>query len=317
MPTVTQKHLFSTQNIQRAVWIVFALVIISLLLFSGYYYWDRYVVRLGDKSPLELNIEHLEQAIRDNPEDPEMRVALAEYYLDQGLPQEALSQAGQVLNVYPDNEGAMLISGIAYVRLDQPEAALEPLEQFASIRKEGPMAKADTTLEMAYYFLGESYVKQGRPAAAVSVLQEALAINATDADALYQLGQAYQADGQPSAALEQYHQAVRFVPDFTEAYSGMIESYTTLDQPDYVAYARGMQAFTLGDYKTAQTHLEFSSQALPEFSPAFLGLGLTYEKLGRLDDALVAINKTLELNPDDYAGRQASGRIQAMLDSEG
>jgi tetratricopeptide (TPR) repeat protein len=296
---------------------VLATLITVLVLFSAYYYWDRYVVRLGDQSPLELGVERLEQAIRDDPQDPEARVALAEFYLGQALYQDALDQTVQVLSLYPENEGALLVSGIAYIRLDQPEAALDPLEQFVATREEGEMARTDTRLEMAYYFLGESYMKLERPAEAIPVLDKALVINRTDADARYQLGLAHQANDQPQAALEQYHEAVRFVPNFTEAYSGMIESYAALDQLEYVAYARGMEALTLQDYETAQTHLEHATQALPDFAPAFLGLSLTYEKLGQLEAALATIERALELEPDDFAAQQTFGRLQATMNTEG
>jgi tetratricopeptide (TPR) repeat protein len=317
MPTLKQKHYLSTQNIQRAVWVVLATLITVLVLFSAYYYWDRYVVRLGDQSPLELGVGHLEQAIREDPQNPETRVALAEFYLDQGLYPEALDQSTQVLSLFPEDEGALLISGIAHIRLDQPEAAIEPLEQFVAARKDREMARADTALEMAYYFLGESYMKLAKPVAAIAALEAALAINRTDADARYQLGLAHQANDQPEAALEQYHQAVRFVPNFTEAYGGMIESYAALDQLEYVAYARGMEALTLQDYETAQTHLEHATQALPDFAPAFLGLSLTYEKLGQLEAALATIERALELEPDDFAAQQTFGRLQATMNTEG
>jgi len=309
----TQKRqLLNTQSVQRAIWIVLAVLVVTLALFGGYYYWDRYV-HLGDKSPLELGVEQLEQAIREDPQNPEMRVALAEYYLSKGMNQEALDQTKQVLNLYPEDEGALLVSGIAAVRLNQPETALEPLENFLAARKDGPMANADTALETAYYFLGESYMKLDRPGEAIPALEAALIINRTDADALYQLGLAYQANDQPEAALERYHQAVRLVPDFSDAYSGMIESYTALDQPDYVAYARGMQAFTLQDLETAQTHLRYATQALPDFAPAFLGLGLTYEKLDDLEAALTAIERAVVLDQSDFAAQQTLGRIQAVL----
>ncbi len=306
------KPKLSVQNIQRAIWIVLALLFTILALFGGYYYWDRYI-HIGDKSPIELDVEALEQAIRDDPQNPDTRVALAEYYLDKGEPQQAFEQSSQVLKLYPENEGAMLIAGIAAIRMGQPDAALSPLEQFVSIRKDSPMAKTDNALEAAYYFLGESYLKLERPDDAISALEAALLIKKTDADALYQLGQAYQASGQPEAALKQYQQAVRLVPDFGEVYSGMIESYTALGQPDYVAYARGMQAFTQQDWETAKTHLEHATQALPNFAPAFLGLGLTYEKLGDMQAAQTAIEKSIQLDENDFAAQQALGRIQTIL----
>lgn len=320
MPDLNQlmhkRHQFSTQSIQRSVRLVFVALVATLAVFAGYYYWDRYVVRFDDKSPLELNIEHLQQAIRDDPQNPDMRVALAEFYLTKGLFKDAVDQTDQVLGAYPDNESALLIKGIAHIRLNQPEAALPALEQFVAARKDQPMANTDTALEAAYYFLGESYMKLKRPDDAIPVLEKALVINRTDADAFYQLGLALQASGQPEAALERYQQAIRFVPDFTEVYSAMINSYSALNQPDYVAYARGMEALSLQDLNTAQTHLEHATKALPDFAPAFLGLALTYERIGMLTQAQATIQQALELNPDDLAARQAFGRIQSTLNAK-
>lgn len=311
-----KNQMVSTKNLQRSVIALVVLVGVVLIGFSGYYYWDRYV-HLGDKSPLDLNIEHMEQAIRDDPQNPEPRVALAEYYLTKGLNQDAVQQAGQVLEAYPDNQGAMLIAGVSQVRLDQPEAALPPLEQFVAARKDEPMAQTDTALETAYYFLGDSYLRLNRPDEAVEVLEAALVINHTDADAIYQLGQAYQAAGRYEDAVAQYHDAVKFVPDFTEAYTGMIDSYGALNQPDHVAFARGMQAFTLRDFETAKTHLDHAVNALPEFGPAFLGLGLTLEKLDQPEAALKAIQRALQLDPNNFAAQQAHGRLQTIIQPQG
>ena len=305
-----------TRGIKLAIWIVSAVLAAIVALFGGYYYWDRYV-HLGDKSPLELDIERMEEAVRQDPQSPDARVVLAEYYVNQGMYKQALAQTDQVLGVYPENEGALLVSGIAYVRLDQPEVAVDTLERFVALRRDRPMANIDTILETATYFLGESYMKLGRPDEAIPVLEAALDISHTDADALYQLGLAYQALGRPKAALEQYRKAVRLVPDFAEVYTGMIESYSALDQSDYVAYARGMQAFCLQDYGTAQTHLTFAVEALPEFVPGYLGLGLTYERLGDLQAALTAIQRAVALDPNDLAARQALGRILAATGAEG
>lgn len=309
-------QIMSTKNLQRLVILLLVLIGVVLIGFGGYYYWDRYV-HLGDKSPLDLNIEHMEQAIRDDPQNPEPRVALAEFYLTKGLNQDAAQQAGQVLEAYPDNQGAMLITGIAQVRLNQPEAALPPLEQFVAARKDQQMAQTDTALETAYYFLGESYLKLERAEDAIEVLEAALVINRTDADAMFQLGQAYQTAGRYEDAIAQYHEAVRFVPDFTEAYTGMIDSYGALNQADYVAFARGMQAFTLQDYDTAKTHLEYAVDALPEFAPAFLGLGLTLEKLDQPEVALKAIQRAIELDPNNFAAQQAHGRLQTVIQPQG
>jgi tetratricopeptide (TPR) repeat protein len=238
---------------------------------------------------------------------------LAESYLRSGKHAAALEQAEQVSRMYPDNPSALLIAGISHVRLDQPQAALRPLHRFVEMRQDQPMAHSDIILETAYYYLGESYLQLERPVEAIPLLEAALRIRPTDADALYQAGLAYQAAEQPQTALERFHAAVRLVPDFVEAYQGMASIYAELDQPDHENYALGMVAFSRRDYRVAARHLEKAVDALPDFAPAHLGLGLAYERLGELEDALPPIRQALELDPNDFATQQAIGRIERTL----
>ncbi len=307
--------LASSQAIQRAIWIVLGLLLVVLLTFAGYYVSDRYL-HAEEQPPVERDIEQLEDAVVHEPQDPQLRIALAESYLRAGWHAEAVEQADQVLRQYPYNAGALLIAGMGHIQLGRPEAALAPLHRFVALRKDGPMARSDTALEAAYYYLGESYVKLERPAEAIPQLEAALLISPVDADALYQLGLALAADGKPELALERYGQAVRLVPDFEEVYRAMAAGYAALNRVDQLAYAEGMVAFCQQDYPAAVSHLERASRALPGFAPAFLGLGLAYEEMGHLQPALAAVRRTLELDPGDFAAQQALGRIQAAAEMQ-
>jgi len=304
------KALNDDRILKRMVLLMAIAVGVVFLTFGGYYYWDRYV-RLGDQSPLERDIAALEEAVREDPQDPERRVALAEYYLGKGLYSEALKQAGEVLKAFPDNDRALLVQGIAYVRTEDYQAAIAPLEAFVNLRKDSPMANTDIALETAYYFLGESYMALNQPENAIQPLEAAIKIERTDADALYQLGVAYLETGQPEEALPYLERAVRLVPDFTEAYTAMVDVYKAEGKDDHVAFARGMKAFAMGEYETAQAQLEAATQALPEFAPAFVGLAMTYEKQGNLEAAMQAAERALQLAPEDFSAQQTYGRIQA------
>ncbi len=313
--TLLQQWLNDPRRLKQAAILLAGLVGVVFLAFAGFYVWDRYV-RLGDQSVIERQIATLEAAIREDPQDPARRVALAEYYLGKGMYSQAVDQAEQVLRAYPENQGALLVAGIAYNQMGQYDKVLEPLEKFVELRKDSPMAKTDMALETAYYFLGESYLEVGQPEKAVPALEGALAIERTDADALYKLGQAHLALNQPDQAVEALQRAVRLVPDFAEAYAALIEAYTALGQTDYVTYARGMQAYARQDYVTARTHLEQATQALSDFAPAWVGLGLTYEQLGQIEPAMQAIEHALQLDPNDLLAQQAYGRLHTVLQTQ-
>ena len=308
-PVTNSSSIFNdNQRLTQLVLIALGLLVIVTLAFSGYYYWDRYI-HVGDVSPLEMGITELEAAVRENPDDPEPRLALAQYYFQSGAYSKAITQAEQVRSVFPEENGALFLLGMSHYQSGEFERALEPLEEFAAIRREGQMAASDTLLETALYFLGEGYLRLGQPEQAIPVLSEALEIDSADADAMFQLGLAYTQTDQHELALEQYHNAVRFVPDFAEAYHGMIASYSALDQPSYVAYARGMESFSLRDFEVAQVHLESAAASLPDFAPAFLGLGLAYEQLGDLAEAREQLLRALELDPENFMAENALGRI--------
>ena len=118
--------------------------------------------------------------------------------------------------------------------------------------------------------------------------------------------------GQHEQAIDSLLDAVRFVPDFTEAYQSLAECYNALNQPDKQMYAQGMQAFSQRDYEKARQYLEQSAINLPDFPPVFLGLALTYEQLGEIQLALENFNHTLELDPNNISAQNALMRIQQV-----
>ncbi|MFQ5421405.1 MAG: tetratricopeptide repeat protein, partial [Anaerolineae bacterium] len=239
-------------------------------------------------------------------------VALAQYYFENGAYEDVIAQTDQILAAYPDNQDAQFLLGMAYVQEGQTAVAIEPLSQFVEVRRQSPMASTDTVLETALYFLGTAYLEQSQPEEAISIFKEALVINHTDADAMFQLGQAYTLTGQHDLAVEQYHNAVRFVPDFTEAYQGMMASYSAQNDTAHVAYARGMEAFSLKDYETARTHLQSATESLTDFAPAYVGLGLALEQLGDYQGAAASLEQALAIDPENFMASNALGRIQLL-----
>jgi tetratricopeptide (TPR) repeat protein len=301
----------STKTIERFIWIALVALLAMVAVFGGYYYYDRWLRPTANpvvNKPSE--VDQMEKAIAATPNDPEPRLALSAYYMAHADYGKSYDLAASVAKAYPDNEGAWLLSGESLVRLKQGESAIAPLQRFIDGRKDKDTARLDPALEEAYYFQGEAYMQTAQPAGAQKVLLAALDITPTDADALYQLGLALAAQGQHDQALQRFRSATAMVPDFTEAYTAMIDSYKAGGQADYAAYAAGMQAYSKQDYAAAKTQLESATRLLPNFAPAFLGLGLTYEQLGNLGDAVKAVQRAAKLNPKDLATGQTLSRLQ-------
>ena len=302
----------NTQLLNRLVRIALIGVIGTALFFAGFYYFDRYV-NLNNESPLEMGTSDLELQVRKNPGDPEPRLALAEQYLRGHDYAAAIDQAQQVLNKFPNSDRALFVLGMGNSMAGNTEAGVRFLEQFVALHKKGPDSESDNALQNGLYYLGMSYLQIGRSMDAVTVLTQAVTINPTDADAFYQLGLAFLRTGKCPDALGNFKKAVLFVPDFAEAYQGMVDCYTTLQQPDYVLVAQGMQAFSVKDYQKASKLLSEAVKKLPNESQAFLGLGLTDEKQGDLSAAQENLKKALALDANNFAANNALERIQAAL----
>ena len=304
------------QRLTRMVWLALTAVLILIASFGGYYYFDRYV-HDGDPSPIAQSTALLETTVRQNPDDIEVRVALAQNYMQSGRYQEAIEQAEQILEAFPDHHSALFVLGLAYAKAGQVDDSIEPLARLVVLRRQSPMAQTDNMLETTLFFLGQSYLEVGRNDYAIDAFTEALTINHTDADALYLLGTAYAQNGQTEMALAQYQNAVRFVPDFAEAYQGMADCYQQLNQPNHLLYAEGMVAYANHDFAAARQHLESAMSSLPDFVPALLGLGLTYEQLGQLDLAQSLLERAVALEPDNFLATHALGRVQHLLAENG
>ena len=300
-----------TQQLNRLVWLALATLVGVALAFAGFYYWDRYV-HLGDKPPLEMGINKLEAEVRSDPSSPESRLALAEVHLRNSQFDEAINQAGQVLNTYPDNDRGLLIVGLANALNGNSASAIDPLSKFVSSHKQADMWEQDKTLEMALYYLADAYLKSGNTAQAIAALEDAIIISPADADALYLLGTVHARELRHEEALVYYQKAVRLVPDFSEAYAAMGEAYIVLQKPQFVYYTQGMQAFSIKDYATAKNYLILAAANLPDFAPAFLGLGLTYEQMGELPDAEMYLERAANLDPLDFMTSNALERVRSI-----
>ena len=64
-------------------------------------------------------------------------------------------------------------------------------------------------------------------------------------------------------------------------------------------YQEAFDAFVGGDYPAAVARYEEVIAADPSFALAYQGLAEVYGRMGRLDDAVVAIGKAIEVDPTE------------------
>lgn len=300
-----------THQLTRITILTAVVLVLAIISFGGYYYFDRYYST--QSVPEKLTLAQAEQAVRDNPQDVDKRLALAESYMLNSRFKDAIAQADQVLTAKPDNQHAWLVIGVSNNMSGKPADAIEPLTKFVDVRKDEENPGLDKQLQSAAYYLGDSYMQLGKPQDAILPLQQAVGWSQTDADAMYKLGMAYAAVKNYGDAVNMFHGATTFVPDYLEAYQAMASTYDILQKPVLATYARGMIAYSQKDYKGALPILLQAAQGDPGFPPVFTGLGRTYEALNDLPNAKAAYEAAFKLDPNNFTASNGIERVDAAL----
>ncbi len=305
--------MFSGSNqLVRIIILAGVLLVLLAVAFGSYYYFDRYYAP-AQPEVQEMNVAQAEQAVRDDPQNVESRLALAETYLFAGEFEDAITQANQVLAIESENQRAWLVVGVSSTNLGKPADAIEPLTRFINARKDEEMPGLDRSLQAAAYYLGESYLQLNQPQEAIEPLTQAVTWSMTDADSMYKLGMAYLAVQDYPKAIAMFEAATAFVPNYLEAYEAMAQAYDADGKPEYGDYARGMAAYAIKDYQAAVDLLLKAAQSLPDFPLVFGGLGLAYEGVGDLQAALDAYHAALRLDPNNFTANTGIERVSALL----
>ena len=309
-----QKQFADTRLLKRLIILVGLILVVAVIGFGAYYYYDRYYSAKPKK--MELTIQQAEQALVLDPKSVDKRMALAELYLFNGRYADAISNSNQVLLVDPQNQRAWLAVGLGYAMKGDPSAAVEPLQKYYDANKTSSMPGLNRTLQTAAFFLGDSYYKLGQPEKAVEPLESAVKWSKTDADSMYKLGLVYTSLRKYDDAMAMFTYATAFVPDYREAYEGMAAVFTQTNEPDYKNYADGMVAFAKKDYKTAIDLLLKAAQAKPDFAPVFAGLGMAYEAQADLLKSRDAYDTALKLDQTNLAAQQGRARVEVLINKK-
>ena len=214
-------------------------------------------------------IPHLEAALALNPGLPEARFALGNIQFNLGLQAELTG------------DRATAISHYAAAQADY-EAVLELDPEYApALTNLGVVAYQTRDLERA-----------------VSLFQQALAIDPGDTDTRYQLGAAYLNMDKRDAARQEFERALEMKPDFPQALIGLGNVYLLNKE-----------------YDRAVETLQRVVELMPDSPEALFALGKTYAEMGRCPDAVPVLQKFEELSPAEPFKSDAGKILQTCAGS--
>ena len=116
------------------LWVLGAAVVLSFAGFGAYYYFDRYIH--ADQTVLDRQAQQVEDMVRQNPQNPDLRVGAADFYLQRGMTDLAIQQANEALKIKADYPGALMILGRAYKQQGNQDLALKNYNRFITLQKD-------------------------------------------------------------------------------------------------------------------------------------------------------------------------------------
>jgi tetratricopeptide (TPR) repeat protein len=199
-------------------------------------------IALSQAGRLPEAIEHLEQALRINPDYDEAHNNLGNALTRSGRLPEAIEHLEQALRITPDLAEAHNNLGAALERAGRLQDALGHYEQALRINPD---------LAVAHCNLGNALTRSGRLPEAIEHLEQALRIKPDYAEAHTNLGIALGQAGRLPEAIEQLEQALRINPDLAEAHTNL-----------------GIALERVGRLQDAIGHYEQALRIKPDLAPA-------------------------------------------------
>jgi tetratricopeptide (TPR) repeat protein len=189
---------------------------------------------------------------------------------------QAVKEFRTALSLDPGSVAAHVGLGVA---LQETGDAVGAVTQFQKAIQLDPRDAA------AHYHLGVAFGRQGNLEEAKAELLQTLELKPDSADAHYTLGLLlvdwpYPKDF-PGAA-KQFEEALKYKPNFPEAYEELGEVF-----------------LTLGNWNAALAQFRAAVKLKPAFPEAYCGIGLALKRKGDLDGAFEAYRYALRLRPED------------------
>ena len=190
----------------------------------------------------------------------------------QGQSQQALTEAGQMLERFPNSVILHHICGASNSALMQFDAAIESYKQALTIKPDF----AD-----AYNNMGVALQYRGDLDAAIDSFKQALKIKPHYADAYINMGNVLSATGDQEAAIDSFKEALKIKPDYAEAHCNM-----------------GNALKDNGDQEAAIDSFKEALKIKPEYAEAYINLGIILSSTGDQEAAIDSFKEALKIKPE-------------------
>jgi tetratricopeptide (TPR) repeat protein len=216
--------------------------------------------------------------VRERPDLTRPRIQLAAALVETG----DLDGAIAMLQPVAARPGVRRNLAMAYYRKPDLPAAI------AEFEKLGPAERSDP---MSVSVWSDCYLRAGRPAMALQLLEPAAKLHAADARLQYQLGMARLRTGDAPRSLEPLESAGRLGRN-----------------PDAYLLA-GATALETGEFQRARNDLELAVRLDPKIPGAWTWVGMARDRVGDEEGAKKAYQTALQIDPRDFEANLHYGGV--------
>ncbi len=218
-------------------------------------------------------IEELQNILKEDPANFQVRRQLAVLLLDTGYPEEALQHFLYLSQIFQQDSGIYYNLGITYEKLknyDKAENAYLKAFEYAPEEVD------------SMYNLGLVYIEKKEYNKAIQCFDKVLEKDDQDSNSYFNTGIAYFKSGDLIQAMDNFQHTV----DLN-------------DEDIYAHFYIGNIYKEFGDNDSAREEFQKVLSISPDYSWAYYNLGVIDFEEGNIDGAIQNLEKTLELNPKD------------------
>jgi tetratricopeptide (TPR) repeat protein len=255
-------------------------------------------------------LRNCDQAIELNPGAVSTRFQRARILFDSERLPEALEELKRVLELNQFHEDAIQLAGFISARLGQDDQAMAYYQQYLELNP----GSSQIRLKVAY-----DLAQGGDPAGAMALVQVGLEVDASNPNLWEMYGGFAFAAGLEANQKAGTDSNGNLSPEAADFFHKAIEAYTKVYEAKGaqtpVAHLRNVIAahIQLKEYDQGIAVAERTLQTHPQEESIWSIYADALQPVGRVDDALAALDKVKEINPayPNIAMRQANWLIQA------
>jgi serine/threonine-protein kinase len=288
--------------------------------------WEVYD-ETGDVASADRARDAVQEALRLDPDDARVRLALARIFSGRGRTAEALEEARRARDLDPNSDGPLRLLATVLAEDGQTEAAL--VEARRAVERRPNFASNYDVLGWVHYLAGEFHD-------AAVAYERVTELEPDNAWAFQMVGAMRQYAGDLEGAAVAYTEAIRLAPDsrawanlgfvhyargaMDEALEAYDEAVRLAPRSGTIRRSRGDTRAKAGDEDAAredwQAAIDLSRVAL-EVNPVDVeelgNVAICLAKLGERDAAFAAAKETVEVGAESWVAHFAAAVAHAVL----